>query len=509
MKKRLKRVVCICTALSVGFVACLRAESVQLPIKTLSRTSEMVNYNLTIPEGVAPPVIWRSSNLKNWYFLSHTEVGQNTFSLMISGQAGFVQGFPRGYNPNDPECPIKFYQDQTLGSSGFEVVELQDFLIQKGLLVLPAGVSKGYFEGLTQSALASYQAMVGISPAVGYFGPITRSYFNSIFCSHNNVILNIVESPDNPDATFFRVEEDDESDEYTILTGMIKSGFRNSISYLKEFPFSIVTTGGSFYDLTDDVELEFRRDGVVIETVHDYSLFETDSGDQILVFDCEADVAVYSDDEIEFSLIVEFNPTLDGANYDTGSTISAEVMTSQLKPDSPFNVIASISEDVIANGYVQGKTHTLLTEGVTVDYFDESIFVHEDSEGEYAEFEIEFDLVAFEEDFYLSLVADVSVSFSVLDGAGKVVYSNGGQGNQSQVIASIIDSDSERVGDYYRIDEGDDADFIISVVYHPEVSGLYRVRIDSINVSTHPGFPDEEVFFGAQVFQTRAARILK
>lgn len=181
MKKRLKRVVRICTALSVGFVACLRAESVQLPIETLSRTSEMVNYNLTIPEEVAPPVIWRSSNLKNWYFLSHTEVGQNTFSLRIFGQTGFVQGFPRGFDPNNPEstCSVMFYQDLTLGSVGYEVVLLQEFLEQQGFLVLPSDVSKGYFGDLTQSALAFYQASVGISPAVGYFGPITRAYLNT------------------------------------------------------------------------------------------------------------------------------------------------------------------------------------------------------------------------------------------------------------------------------------------------------------------------------------------
>ena len=71
-----------------------------------------------------------------------------------------------------------FTQTLTLGSTGAEVVELQSFLEMKGTLTIPAGVSKGYFGGLTQSALASYQAMVGISPAVGYFGPITRAQVN-------------------------------------------------------------------------------------------------------------------------------------------------------------------------------------------------------------------------------------------------------------------------------------------------------------------------------------------
>jgi peptidoglycan hydrolase-like protein with peptidoglycan-binding domain len=48
-------------------------------------------------------------------------------------------------------------------------------LVADGKLVMPAGVSMGYFGPLTQSALAAYQAANGIAPAVGYFGPITRA----------------------------------------------------------------------------------------------------------------------------------------------------------------------------------------------------------------------------------------------------------------------------------------------------------------------------------------------
>jgi peptidoglycan hydrolase-like protein with peptidoglycan-binding domain len=77
-------------------------------------------------------------------------------------------------------CALKSAPDMTVGSTGANVVELQDYLIGKGLLTMPAGVSKGYFGSLTQSALAAYQMSMGISPASGYFGPITRG---SIVCS--------------------------------------------------------------------------------------------------------------------------------------------------------------------------------------------------------------------------------------------------------------------------------------------------------------------------------------
>jgi len=70
-------------------------------------------------------------------------------------------------------CGFTYTRNLTLGSTGADVVALQTYLEGKGTLVIPAGVSKGYFGPLTRSALASYQASAGIAPAVGYFGPIT------------------------------------------------------------------------------------------------------------------------------------------------------------------------------------------------------------------------------------------------------------------------------------------------------------------------------------------------
>lgn len=66
---------------------------------------------------------------------------------------------------------------------------LQTFLIAKGYLVMPAGVSKGYFGDLTRISLAKYQADKGIAPAVGYFGPLTQG----------RVALDCKVTPPNPD----------------------------------------------------------------------------------------------------------------------------------------------------------------------------------------------------------------------------------------------------------------------------------------------------------------------
>lgn len=73
----------------------------------------------------------------------------------------------------------------TLRSRGESVSKLQTFLIDRntGLAAqkLAEAGATGYFGTLTRSALAEFQASVGITPASGYFGAITRAYIANNF----------------------------------------------------------------------------------------------------------------------------------------------------------------------------------------------------------------------------------------------------------------------------------------------------------------------------------------
>lgn len=82
-------------------------------------------------------------------------------------------------------CLLQTAPDMTLGATGANVTNLQTFLVEGGYMTMPAGVAYGYFGGLTQSSLGKYQAAMGITPAAGYFGRITRA---SIKC--------VVETPE-------------------------------------------------------------------------------------------------------------------------------------------------------------------------------------------------------------------------------------------------------------------------------------------------------------------------
>jgi peptidoglycan hydrolase-like protein with peptidoglycan-binding domain len=74
------------------------------------------------------------------------------------------------------EVSCQFTRDLTLGSTGQDVRNLQNFLEEKGFLPAQTSTWDGYFGPSTQAALAKYQASKGISPADGYFGPIVRAY---------------------------------------------------------------------------------------------------------------------------------------------------------------------------------------------------------------------------------------------------------------------------------------------------------------------------------------------
>ena len=83
-----------------------------------------------------------------------------------------------GTSTSGAAMTYNFTSDLTVGSTGSQVMQLQQFLIAKGDLVLATPTT--YFGALTQAALAKFQAANGITPSVGYFGPKTRAFVNSM-----------------------------------------------------------------------------------------------------------------------------------------------------------------------------------------------------------------------------------------------------------------------------------------------------------------------------------------
>lgn len=77
-----------------------------------------------------------------------------------------------------------FKANLTMGSLGSEVKALQEFLNSHGYIVSTSGAGSignetSFFGSLTRAAVIKYQKAKSITPAVGYFGAITRGSINS------------------------------------------------------------------------------------------------------------------------------------------------------------------------------------------------------------------------------------------------------------------------------------------------------------------------------------------
>jgi peptidoglycan hydrolase-like protein with peptidoglycan-binding domain len=75
-------------------------------------------------------------------------------------------------NPAAAQIEEKALRRHYLNTHGFPVVATSTYAGSLGYETQNFGVS-------TQAALAKFQKSVGIAPAVGYFGPVTRTYVNS------------------------------------------------------------------------------------------------------------------------------------------------------------------------------------------------------------------------------------------------------------------------------------------------------------------------------------------
>ena len=103
-----------------------------------------------------------------------------------------------------------FPRNLSFGDTGADVSDLQTFLELKGFLVMPEGVLKGTFGGITKAAVIAHQRVVQV-PTTGYFGPMTRT---ASCVTPTQVVIPISSTPLLSTATyardlFYRMEGDD------------------------------------------------------------------------------------------------------------------------------------------------------------------------------------------------------------------------------------------------------------------------------------------------------------
>lgn len=89
--------------------------------------------------------------------------GLLTFAMVLTLVVGLTVAKADAYT---------FTRSLTVGSRGDDVRALQEVLAEKGFFTV---APTGYFGNITKRAVAAWQASAGVSPALGYFGPISRA----------------------------------------------------------------------------------------------------------------------------------------------------------------------------------------------------------------------------------------------------------------------------------------------------------------------------------------------
>lgn len=116
---------------------------------------------------------------------------KNNFNFLAS--AGIIIGLALALLISVPktqafEVNITAGPDMTIGSTGQSVAVLQGLLAERGFLNI-GNIPLGYYGPMTRDAVAKYQASRGVSPAAGYFGPLTKISMRQEFAAHNWLVL--------------------------------------------------------------------------------------------------------------------------------------------------------------------------------------------------------------------------------------------------------------------------------------------------------------------------------
>lgn len=201
-----------------------------------------------------------------------TELQAQIDALMA--QISALQGSTGGTTSTSAACT--FTRALTVGSEGADVKCLQDYLTPK--YFTNAGGSTGYFGAVTASAVAAWQTANGITPAVGYFGPVSQAKYNAMAA--------VDTSDDSSD-------EDSSSDDSDDTASGDLSGEASLNQFDIEDGDDTELEEGQSADSVQEFQVEFQ-DGDAMITRLDVEL-DTDATDDI--WDVLGDVTLYADGE--------------------------------------------------------------------------------------------------------------------------------------------------------------------------------------------------------------------
>ncbi len=297
----------------------------------------------------------------------------------------------------------------------------------------------------------------------------------------------------NPDSSIIKVETDNQTDDVTILVFELDAE-GNDIE-LREIPVFFTVGTANFDAVVSDVSLEING-----EEFNDYTTVGGGTTNATTTFEIESgDRPVIDEDSgVTVKVVVDFASNNNGVAYAEGETIMAELRGGA--GQEVKNIVAEGGDDILANdltGSAIGELHQLYSEGIFAEIVsvDETKTAGDNNDNDVGDFEIKFDLTAFDDTFYVSATTTDVFAFVVEDGAGVASTTETAAAN------AAITSTATKEGDAYRIDSGDTETFTLTITVNPSSDDFYRAQLNTVEYGAtaatpygtiHTASPDED-----------------
>ena len=317
--------------------------------------------------------------------------------------------------------------------------------------------------------------------------------------------LTLSTASNNPDSTDIIVDTDSDTDDVTIAIGDMEAE-ENDI----ELQRVVVLVEVSGVDVssnvvnTEDVidEIRFVMDGEEFEAesvreLNAGSITGETQGDSLdlgrsenvdgttadiatwYVFDIDGDIVIDEDDEMSYSIVVDFKDNDDGERYGNGTKIEVTVGDDELAYWEAEGADDLSFADGNLDGSLNGEEHTLIAEGIVVpvDGVDTDTDTVGDGTTQLGEFTITFDVTAVEDDFYI--VDSATTTGEATDGIGYTLVRPSGAADPDSLSATLSSTGDEDTG-VFKVEKGETETFTLTVSVDPAAGGQYRVRLDDV-----------------------------
>jgi len=283
--------------------------------------------------------------------------------------------------------------------------------------------------------------------------------------------LTLRTSSDNPDSDTLIVDDEDESDEFTVLGFEIEND-DDADALINDITVSVATTSSVSGVTTSDI---IRSATLTI----DGDDFRGDINEDNTIDFEDLDVVVGGDDTVEGELSVTFNGT---DTMGTSQTVTFSILAANVDAEGEES-----GDDSDVGGTAQGDTFTLVSEGIAVmngETTSSTQVINTTTGGEEGTFEITFDVEAVDETVYIYKGADIASSTT--SGVVYTVYQDNTATTTVVTSGQVSDnleandSDNGDTSDYFIVREGDTRSFTLQVSVNPVTTGFYKVELEAV-----------------------------